>query len=127
MEYFRGMYIDENREELNISDHNLVKSWFNIGGEEKTARKKTRYEKIEYYKKDQDSMKKLEEDLMPMIGKKIGFNDLMRKIKISQEIILKVKRRIKVGRRGDTRVLAAEWVDEKLKDNIGRRGRLSRK
>ena len=47
MEHFKGMYIDENKEELNISDHNLVKSWFNIGGEEKTTWKKPRYENIE--------------------------------------------------------------------------------
>ena len=35
MEHFKGMHIDENREELNISDHNLVKTWFNIGIQEK--------------------------------------------------------------------------------------------
>ena len=57
MEHFKGMYIDKNKEELNISDHNLVKSWFNIG-EEKTTWKKPRYENIEWYKRDQDSLKK---------------------------------------------------------------------
>ena len=69
----------------------------------------------------------MEEDLIPMIGKKIGFSDFMRKIKISQEGKLKVKKRIKVGKKGDTRILAAEWVDEELKDNIKQRGRLSRR
>ena len=28
---------------------------------------------------------------------------------------------IKVGKKGDTRILAAEWVDEELKDNIKKR------
>ena len=40
------MHIDKNKEELNIRDHNFVKSWFNIG-EEKTTWKKPRYENIE--------------------------------------------------------------------------------
>ena len=62
-----------------------------------------------------------------MIGRNIGFGDFMRKIKISQEGKLKVKKRIKVGKKGDTRILAAEWVDEELKDNIKHRGRLSRR
>ena len=69
----------------------------------------------------------MEEDLIPMIGRKVGFGDFMRKIKISQERKLKVKKRIKVGKKGDTRILAAEWVDEELKDNIKKRGRLSRR
>ena len=96
MEQFKGMHRDENKEELNISDHNLVKSWFNIGGKEKTTWKKSRYENIEWYKRDQDSLKKMEEDLLSMIGRKIGFNKIMKKIKISQERTLKVKKRIKI-------------------------------
>ena len=48
----------------------------------------------------------MEEELIPMIGKKVSFNDFMRKIKISQEKILKNSKRIKVGRKGDTRIAA---------------------
>ena len=51
----------------------------------------------------------------------------MKKIKISQEKILKKSKRIKVGRKGDTRVAAAEWVDEELIENIKIRGKLSRR
>ena len=69
----------------------------------------------------------MEEALLSMIGKKIGFNKIMKKIKISQERTLKVKKRIKIGRRGEIRILAAEWVDEELRDNIRRRERLSRR
>ena len=32
-ECFRGMRVDENAEELNISDHNLIRSWFKVGRE----------------------------------------------------------------------------------------------
>ena len=34
---------------------------------------------------------------------------------------------MKIGRRGETQVAAAEWFDEELKDNIRKRGKLSRK
>ena len=70
MENFRGMYVDENKEELSISDHNLVKAWFNIGEEEKPSWKKPSYEIIKWYKKDLKSMKKMEEDLITMIGRR---------------------------------------------------------
>ena len=60
MEHFKGMHIDENREELNISDHNLVKTWFNIGRGEKTTWKKPRYEQIEWYKRYQESITMME-------------------------------------------------------------------
>jgi len=41
----------------------------------------------------------MEEELLPKIGKKISFNGLMKKIKISQEKVLKKSKRIKVGKR----------------------------
>ena len=91
MEHFKGMQIDEKREELNISDHNLVKTWFNIGRGEKTTWKKPRYERIEWYKRDQESMTRMEKELLPMVGKKTGFNRIMEKIMTAQEKTLKVK------------------------------------
>jgi len=42
MEHFKVMQIDENRDELNISDHNFVKTRFNIGRGEKTTWKQPR-------------------------------------------------------------------------------------
>ena len=85
MEQFKGIHIDEDKEELDISDHNLVKAWFNIGGEEETTWKKPKYKTIEWYKKDPDSMKTMEETLLSMIGKRSGFNRIMTKIKAAQE------------------------------------------
>merc|ERR1711913_237742 len=62
MEHFKGMQIDENREEMNISDHNLVKTWFNINRGEKTTWKKTKHEQKIWNKKDPESMKKIEKE-----------------------------------------------------------------
>ena len=51
----------------------------------------------------------------------------MKKIKISQDKVLKKSKRIKVGKKGNMRIAAAEWVDEELIDNIKIRGKLSRR
>ena len=40
MECFRGMRIDEDAEELNISYHNLLRSWYKIGRENGASWKK---------------------------------------------------------------------------------------
>ena len=82
---------------------------------------------IEWIKKDQDSLKKMELDLLPKIGKKVSFNKLMKKIKTFQNKILKKSKRIRIGSRGNRRIAAAEWVDIELIDNIKERSRLSRR
>ena len=51
----------------------------------------------------------------------------MKKVKTTQDIVLKKKKRIKVGKRGKQKVIAAEWVDIELIDNINLRSKLSRK
>ena len=40
MEQFKGIHTDRNKGELEISDYNLVKAWFNIGEEETSWKKK---------------------------------------------------------------------------------------
>ena len=61
-----------------------------------------------------------------MLGQKSGFYNTMKKIKIAQDKTLKKKKRIGVGKRGEEKVQAAEWVDEELRDNIRKRSKLSR-
>ena len=50
----------------------------------------------------------------------------MRKIKTSQNKVLKKKKRIRIGRRGNKKIIAAEWVDIELIENINLRSSLSR-
>ena len=51
----------------------------------------------------------------------------MKKIKTTQDVVLKKRKRIKVGRRGKRKVIAAEWVDIELIENINLRSKLSRR
>jgi len=51
----------------------------------------------------------------------------MNKLKTTQDVVLKKRKRIKVGRRGKRKVTAAEWVDMELIENINLRSKLSRR
>ena len=51
----------------------------------------------------------------------------MKKIKTTLDVILRKKKRIKIGKRGKQTILAAEWVDQELTDNISLRSKLSRR
>ena len=62
----------------------------------------------------------------PKIGKNTSFKKFMEKMKSTLNITLKKKKRLKLGRRGKNIMLAAEWVDQELIDNIKTRSRLSR-
>ena len=87
MKKIKGMHIDEDRIALNISDHNLVRAWFNIGKEEEARSQsmgemeKTKYETIEWYKRDHESLIKNEENLESMLGQISGFNRTMKKLR----------------------------------------------
>ena len=127
VEDFKGMFIDEEKELLNISDHCLVRAWFKVGPQPKTNWKKPEFKEIEWIKKGVDSLKEFEKDLLPKLGKKTSFDGLMRKIKTSQNKVLKKKKRIRIGRRENKKVTAAEWVDIELIENIKLRSKLSRR
>ena len=72
-------------------------------------------------------MKEFEKDLIPKLGKRTNFDSFIKKIKTSQNKILKKRKRIRIGKKGNKKITAAEWVDIELIDNINLRSRLSRR
>ena len=50
----------------------------------------------------------------------------MKKLKISVNQTLKIEKKIKVGKKGNKVIRAAEWVDQELMDNIKLRMKLNR-
>ena len=97
-----------------------------MGPKLRTNWKNLRAKEIQWIKKDEESFKKFEAAFILKIGKCTSFRGFMEKIKSTQSIILK-KKRIKIGKRGKQTILAAEWIDLELTDNISLRSRLSRK
>merc|ERR1712030_45028 len=73
-ECFRGMRMDKNAKELNISDHNLIRSWFKIGRERGTRWRKTKLEERTWYSIDVESLNKMEKDLKKRIRGPTSFN-----------------------------------------------------
>ena len=57
-ENFKGIRIDENGEEINISDHNLVRTWFKIGRINRADWKKPETEFRKWYTLDQEALGK---------------------------------------------------------------------
>ena len=85
MEKFKGMFIDEDKIDLDISDHNLIRAWFNMGVSEEIKWKKPRYEIIEWYKMDTESLINMKKELESMLGNRTGFYHTMEKNKNSIE------------------------------------------
>ena len=55
---FKGMHIDEGKELLDISDHNLLRAWFKISPTHILKNKKEIYKNISWIKKDDISYEK---------------------------------------------------------------------
>ena len=110
-ESFKAMRIDENAEELNISDHNLIRSWFKIGRKGGTSWRKSKIEVRTWYSINAESLNKMEKDLEKRTRGPISFNSMMKKIELTQERHLKKTRKIRVGMKGKKLILAAVWID----------------
>ena len=111
---------------LRISDHNLVKAWFKVGPSSKPRWMKNKQKVITVVKKDEDSLIQCRETLKKHIGKNTSFNMFMKKLKISVNQTLKKRKKIRVGKKGNKIIRAAEWVDQELMDNIKLRMKLNR-
>merc|ERR1711913_160773 len=88
---------------------------------------KTQIKEIQWIKKDEESFKKFVTAFLPKIGKSTSFGGFMKKIKTTQDVVLRKKKRVKLVKRGKHTVIAAEWVNMELIDNINLRSKLSRK
>ena len=61
-----------------------------------------------WYKKDEESLKMMEEDLVATLGKSTSFNLLMKKIETSQNKTLKVKKKMRIGINKGKSIVAAK-------------------
>ena len=125
-EGFKGMHIDEERAILNISDHNLVRAWFKIGHNMKPKWEKKKHKTITVMKKDESSLEKCRNHLKNQIGRSSNFNLFLKKLKTSVNHHLKKRKRIKVGKKGNKIIRAAEWMDLEIIESIKLRMKLNK-
>ena len=77
-------------------------------------------------KKDENSLLKCRDNLRNQIGKSSNFNLFLRKLKTSVNHHLRKRKRIKIGKRGNKVIRAAEWVDLEIIESIRLRMRLNK-
>merc|ERR1711895_372350 len=107
-EKYLGMFIDEQKSLLNISDHNLVRAWFKLNpGHKKPKWNKTTTKTITWISRDQDRLVKCTESFKKKIGKKISFGKCMRKLKSSIDETLRRRKRIKLAGKDQVRMISA--------------------
>ena len=121
------MYIDEEKTMLNISDHNLVRVWFQLGtNSNKPSWKKNTSKTITWISRDDDRLNQCASSFKSKIGKKISFKKCIDKLKVSVNSTMKRRKKLRPGGKRKMKLLAAEWVDKELLENIKLRSKLSR-
>ena len=123
---YRGMRVDENKEELNISDHNLLRCWFKLGRTETTKWEKKKTETRIWYTHDHIALEKMEKDLERRVRGPMSFKGMMAIIAVTQERHLRKTKKIQVGKKEKEEVLAAPWMDRKGRYMIKLRRRKNR-
>merc|ERR1711913_100017 len=77
-----GMYIDEEKAMLNISDHNLVRVWFQLGNNNfRPDWKKKALKDITWISRDEDRLTQCATSFKSKIGKKTPLESAWRKSK----------------------------------------------
>ena len=124
---YLGMYIDEDRIQLDISDHCVVRAWFKINQRgSNTNWKKNEYKEISWIAREEDRMETFKNNFLPKVGKHKSFKKCIKKIKDSMELTMRRRKMIKLGKKGKETILAAKWVDQELIENINLRSSYNR-
>merc|ERR1711874_508938 len=93
-----GMYIDDEKAMLNISDHNLVRVWFQLGNNNnKPDWKKKTKKNITWIIRDDDRLIQCASSFKSKIGKKISFKKCIDKLKVSVNSTMKRRKKLRLG------------------------------
>ena len=124
--YFEGMKIDEDKEKIDLSDHNLIQTKIKISTEAKNF-KKGIWEEYEYFKTDEESLKEYRKEIRNMLNREEvnKVEEFDRVVEVAANKKLKTKcRRKKI----DTEKVKIEpkWINENIREEIRKRKRLNR-
>ena len=121
------MIIDEDKEEIKFSDHNLVTIKIGLRGRGGVNFGKDKEVMVEhYYKKDSESLRQLREELETTWDIGLSYETLWGKLEKAQDKILKKERRRRVGEKEGVRIVESAWMTEAIREGIKRRRELSR-
>ena len=122
---YMGMWIDEERVMLDISDHNLVRAWFRMKEDKYKIKKRKPKKEITWISRKAECLQKCLESFKRKVGRKHSFKGCINKLKTSVEHTMRKSVKKKPGNK-DQPIRAAPWVDRELTENIELRSKLSR-
>merc|ERR1711888_42737 len=123
--HVHSMFIDEDGELTETSDHNVVLTYLKLKYNEKKW-EKGKSEVRTYFSLDEDKLELFIEDLKKNINQNINLKNLHIKIEKAQEKNLKIQKKMKLGKKYNKKTVEPEWVDEELKSEIKKRRKLNR-
>merc|ERR1712105_558180 len=97
MNDFIGMFIDEGRIQLNISDHNLIRVWFTMKHKNTKWKNNSSKKTIRWVGKDSESLTKFEKAFENQIGKKTSFKRCIDKMKYTLNHTMRKRKKIKTS------------------------------
>ena len=124
--YFVGMKIDEERQKIDISDHNLIQVQIKVNTE-KINFQKGIWEEYTYFKTDEENLKGYREEVRNMpyrerINKMEKFDDIVEKT--AKKTLQTKYRRKKID--GEQIIIEPEWINDKIREEIHKRKSLNR-
>ena len=125
-EYFERMEIDEEKNKIDMSDHNLIEAQMKIDTEKKSYEKGV-WEERKYYKTDEKSLNEYREEIKSMINDREVRNmeEFDEIVEEAAKKILQTKyRRKKVGKKQIR--IEPEWINENIRNEIRKRKKLNR-
>merc|ERR1712055_205993 len=120
------MFIDENGDLTETSDHNVVLTYLNLKkNDEKWEKGKS--EIRTYFSLDEDRIEMFIEDLKAKINPNTNLKNLHTKIEKAQGKNLKIQKKMTLGKKCNKLIVEPEWADEELKSEIKKRRKLNGK
>ena len=122
--YFTEMCIDENKEQYDLSDHNLLTATFKI--EYNKGRRVKQLRSVhEHYKITEDTKMKFQQEMEKLCTEKDPINiiEFENYIRISANITMKVRKSYSTNPNGEKE---KEWMTDDIRKNIKLRKQLNR-
>ncbi|CAL4068271.1 unnamed protein product, partial [Meganyctiphanes norvegica] len=122
------MEIDETKEIISFSDHNLINIDLNLGGENRKSFESGKWIVDEYIKRDPTSMNSLTADMRARwLGDKAGdVNELIKNLQEQTESTLKVSKKRRIGGE-EGKDIECDWITENIKTEIRKKRDIRRK
>ena len=93
--YYIGMWIDEEKTMLDISDYNLVRVWFKVGNDNYRGKKRRPIKRATWISRNPINILRCVGNFKARIGRRHGFKNCMEKLKTAVNHTMKKKQNSK--------------------------------